>query len=225
MMNKIFLILLFLHSAVCYTQELKSDTLSATNIEAVTINSKDYEKIEYSYGLKQEINFKLATVNPNADYELGLRFKNTSKKNGRISNVILFLHKSGKNLPLANLELNFYKVDSLTGRPLEKLNTEQIIFTPTSRKRGSFKINVEGFNIHFPAEGALVSVKWLPTEEYNMQVGPAIRLTNYKERLTYTRYNNDPAKWGNNFNFSKKPGVYTNAMIGLEVYIKRRTVN
>lgn len=224
-MNKIFLILLFLHSAVCYTQELKSDTLSATNIEAVTINSKDYEKIEYSYGLKQEINFKLATVNPNADYELGLRFKNTSKKNGRISNVILFLHKSAKNLPLANLELNFYKVDSLTGRPLEKLTTEQIIFTPTSRKRGSFKINVEGFNIHFPAEGALVSVKWLPTEEYNMQVGPAIRLTNYKERLTYTRYNNDPAKWGNNFNFSKKPGVYTNAMIGLEVYIKRRTVN
>lgn len=224
-MNKIFLILLFLHSAVCYTQEAESDTFSETNIEGIIFNDKDYEKIEYSYGLKQEINFKLATVNPNAEYELGLIFKNTSGKNGRISNVILFLHKSAKNLPLANLELNFYKVDSLTGKPLEKLNTERIIFTPTSRKKGSFKINVERFNILFPAEGALVSIKWLPTEKHDMQVGPAIRLTKYKERLTYTRYNNDPTKWGNNFNFSKKPGIYTNAMIGLEVYIKRRTVN
>src|SRR5690606_6773619 len=162
-MNKIFLILLFLQSAVCYTQEAESDTLSETNIEAVTVNSKDYEKIEYSYGLKQEINFKLATVNPNSDYELGLRFKNTSEKNGRISNVILFLHKSAKNLPLANLELNFYKVDSLTGKPLEKLNTERIIFTPTFRKKGSFKIYVERFIILFPAPVARVRIEWLLT--------------------------------------------------------------
>ena len=45
------------------------------------------------------------------------------------------------------------------------------------------------------------------------------------EKLTYTRYNNDDSKWGFGPNFSRKNGFYTIAMIGLEVYVKKRKSN
>src|SRR5690606_39630136 len=103
-MNKIFLILLFLHSAVCYTQEAQSDTISANNVEAVTINSKDYEKIEYSYGLKQEINSRFIPI---VNSEMGLKFKNELNKKGRITAVRLLLHKTDSELNLTTLEITF----------------------------------------------------------------------------------------------------------------------
>ena len=113
-------------------------------------------------------------------------------------------------------------MDSLTGKPLEKLNKYQIIYVPQNKKRTEAKINVEKYRIPFLKEGVLVTVKWLPTKNHDYSVGPALRFTNYKEKLTYTRYNNDASKWGFGPNFSKKNNLYTNAMIGLEVYIKRK---
>ncbi|MCU7618879.1 hypothetical protein NZ698_16990 [Chryseobacterium sp. PBS4-4] len=206
-------------------QELKKDTLKYTDIETVIINDKDYEKIDYSFALKQEINFRLKSVNPYSGYEIGLRFNNNLKQKGRISNVILYLHKTESKVNLTNLEINFYKINPKTGLPEEKLNTQQIIYTPKNKRRGQVKINVENHHIPFSEEGVLVSVKWLPNEFKDVAVGPAIRLTNYTEKLTYVSFNNDMTKWNNRFNFSKKLDIYTNVMLGLEVYIKKKKKN
>lgn len=203
-------------------QEFKKDTLTEnyTNIETVVINDKDYEKIDYAYGLKQEINNRLTIGNSPSSYEMGLRFENNLKQKGRISTVILFLHKTDSDYKLVDLEINFYKIDALTGKPGEKLNTQQIIYTPKNRKRTNVKINVENYHIPFPVEGVLVAVKWLHDGIKDKNIGPSVRLTNYNEILTYTRYD-EKIGWGA-FSLSKKLGVYTNVMIGLEVYIKKR---
>ncbi len=203
-------------------QEFKKDTLTEkyTDIETVIINDKDYEKIDYAYGLKQEINSRLTIGNSPSSYEMGLRFENNLKQKGRISNVVLFLHKTDSNYKLVDLEINFYKIDALTGKPGEKLNTQQIIYTPKNRKRTNVKINVENYHIPFPEEGVLVAVKWLHDGIKDKNIGPSVRLTNYNEILTYTRYD-EKIGWGA-FSLSKKSGVYTNVMMGLEVYIKKR---
>ncbi|WP_415327070.1 DUF1573 domain-containing protein [Chryseobacterium sp. MMS23-Vi53] len=223
-MKNSILSFVFIFFIVCTkAQMLKKDSVKEkiANIETVVINDKDYEKVDYSFALKKEINFRLKTGTSKSSFEIGLRFNNNLGQKGRVSNVTLFLHKTEKEYRLTDLEINFYKIDTLTNKPGEKLNIQQIIYTPKNNKRGNVKIDVEKYHIPFPKEGILVSVKWLPNKFNDLNVGPSIRLTNYTERLTYTRYDNDITKWNNGFNFSKKNGLYTNAMIGLEVYIKK----
>jgi hypothetical protein len=223
-MKKIIYFLLILFIISIKSQETNKDTLSEkiTDIERVIINDKDYEKIDYSFALKKEINYGLGAVNPNISAEMGLRFNNNLGQKGRISNIILFLYKTKKEYKLADLEINIYKIDPLTNKPFQKLNTEQIIYTPTTWKANNISIDVKKYNIPFPEDGVVVTVKWLPVKEYHGLVGPAIRFTNYTERLTYTRYNNDDSKWGNGPDFSKKNGLYTNVMIGIDVYVKKK---
>lgn len=221
MKNIILSFLIFIVSKA-YTQTIKIDTLSEkyNNIETVTINNKNYEKIEYSYGLKQEINNRLKIGNSPSSYEMGLKFKNNVHQKGRISSVILFLHKTDSDYKVVDLEINFYKIDSLTGKPGEKLNKKQIVYTPKNKKRGNIRISVENDHITFPKEGVLVAVKWLHDGLKDKNIGPSIRLTTYKDVLTYTRYD-EKIGWGA-FSLFRKPGIYTNVMMGLEVYIKRR---
>jgi hypothetical protein len=223
-MKKIIYFLLILFIISIKSQETNKDTLpeKITDIESVIINDKDYEKIDYSFALKKEINYGLGAVNPNISAEMGLRFNNNLGQKGRISNIILFLYKTKKEYKLADLEINIYKIDPLTNKPFQKLNTEQIIYTPTTWKANNISIDVKKYNIPFPEDGVVVTVKWLPVKEYHGLVGPAIRFTNYTERLTYTRYNNDDSKWGNGPDFSKKNGLYTNVMIGIDVYVKKK---
>ncbi|WP_415327052.1 hypothetical protein [Chryseobacterium sp. MMS23-Vi53] len=226
-MKNIIKFFIFFLTVFTYAQKLEKDSLhkQIKDIETVVINDRDYEKIAYSFALKKEINSRLRSINPNSAYEMGLRFNNNLGKKGILSNVILFLHKTDSEGILTDLEINIYKIDTLTNKPGEKLNKEQIVYTPKTKKRGNVKINIENFRIPFPIEGVVVTIKWLPTKAHDKAVGPAIRLTNYTERLTYTRFDNDTTKWSNALNFSTKNGVYTNVMMGLEVYIKKRKNN
>jgi len=226
MKNIIQLLLIFLLISI-KSQKLQNDTIKekVTDIETVIINDKDYEKIDYSFALRKEINSGLKSVNPNSSYEMGLRFNNNLGKKGVVSKVTLFLHKTDSENKLTDLEIIFYKIDTLTNKPGDRINKQKILYTPKNRSRGEIKINVENYHIPFLKEGILVAVKWLPTKEHDKKVGPAIRLTNYTERLTYTRFDNDVTKWSNAINFSRKNGLYTNVMIGLEVYIKRKKNN
>src|SRR5690606_30555011 len=173
-MNKIFLILLFLQSAVCYTQEAESDTLSETNIEGIIFNDKDYGKIEYSYGLKQEINSRFIPI---VNSEMGLKFKNELNKKGRMTAVRLFLHKTDSEFNLTTLEITFYRIDSMTKLPLQKLNKEKIIYTPKTKRRETVRIDLKNYNLPFPEKGVLVAVRWMPTATRNQNVGPSLRQT------------------------------------------------
>lgn len=223
-LNLIFVFFVILIKGQEEYKYILNDTLNDKyeDIETVIINDRDYQKIEYDFGLKQEINYGLKSVNPNVSYEIGLKFKNNLKQKGRISAITLFLKKTDSKDGLANLEINFYKIDTITGKPGEKINNQQIIYSPKNRRKTNVKINLESYKIPFPNEGVLVAVKWLPINDFAKSVGPAIRFTNYSERLTYTRHSNDQKTWNNDLNFSKKPGLYTNVMIGLDVYIKKR---
>lgn len=199
------------------SQTLKEDTLKYTNIETVVINDKDYEKIEYFYGLKQEINSRFISL---ANSEMGLKFKNNFNQKGRITEVVLFLHKTDSDTNLTELEINFYKIDSLTKMPSEKINHERIVYKPLNKKRGKIKIDVKKYNLAFPKDGVFVAVKWLPNRYNDRNVGPSLRQTNYKEQITYSRFRE--GKWFMHGSHSKEKGLYTNAMIGLEVYVKKK---
>lgn len=220
-MKIVFIFFLFFVSFSGAAQK-PDDTLTerSADIETVVINDKDYEKLDFSYGLKQEINNRLKIGNSPSTYEIGLKFKNDLVLKGRISNVVLFLHKTDPDYKLVDLEINFYRIDSITGKPGEKLNKQPIIYTSKNRKRGIVKINVENSHIPFPKEGVLVAVRWLHDEIKDKDIGPSLRLTTYKEILTYSRYD-EKIGWGP-FSLSRNPGIYTNVMIGLEVYIKKR---
>lgn len=200
-------------------QEQKKDTLAEkyANIETVVINDKDYEKVDYYFGLKQENNVRFI---PMTHREEGVIFYNNLKRKGRVSNVVIFLHKTESKINLTNLEINFYKVDTLTGKPTEKINVKQIIYVPKSKSRGRIKINVENYHIPFPLNGIFASIKWLPNEVNDKKVGPSLRETDYEEQISYSRYKD--GNWTRIPNISRKPNMYTNAMIGLEVYIKRK---
>jgi len=221
MKNIIKLLFIFLIVGV-KSQELKNDTLreKVTDIETVVINDKDYEKTNYSFGLKQENNVRLIPI---VYYEEGVKFKNNLEKAGRISDVTIFFHKTDSKLNLTNLEINFYNIDPLTGKPGEKLNTQQIIYTPKNKKRHNVKVDVLNYNIRFPLSGVFVSIKWIPNEFNDKKVGPSLRETDYDQQITYVRFNN--GSWRINLNSSRKQNQYTNAMIGLGVYIKKKKNN
>ena len=150
-------------SIFLYSQETRIDTIRQKykSIQEVIIYDKDYEKVDYSFALKQETDTKLLIGAGQSTYELGLKFKNNLEKKGIIKNITLFLHDTDKKFKLVDLEINIYKIDSLTGKPLEKLNNQKIVYTPKNRNKENVKINIQDYHIPFPKEGVLVSVKWL----------------------------------------------------------------
>lgn len=187
------------------------------DIEEVIFNEKEYKKIRYDFALKKQANNRFI---PSPHWEMGLKFKNDLGKKGFISNVTLFLHKTESNVRNTDVEINFYTIDSLTGKPDILLNKSKIIYTPTSKSRKHAVVNVEKLKIPFPLNGVFVSMKWLPNEFNDKKVGPSVRYTlSSEEELTYNRYRNR--------NWSLKGGqnIYTksfvNMMMGIEVYIKK----
>lgn len=215
---KNFLIIAFTLLVTLFKSQIAQDTILKTqDIETVIISDKDYEKYEISYDLKQNTNTRYLSI---VESEIGLKFKNSYKKKGIVSDVILFLHKTEKDRPMTNLEINFYTLDSLTGKPEKKINNRQILYSPKKRSRGKVKINVLNYNIPFSKEGIFASIKWLPTLNNDKNVGPAVRLTAYSEPLTYTRYMD--GKWGKKGNIFSKDEKYANVMMGINVYFKKK---
>ncbi len=187
------------------------------DIEAVVFNEKDYKKIKYDFALKKQANIRFI---PSPNWEMGLKFKNDLEKKGIVSSVTLFLHKTESDIKNTDVEINFYTIDSLTGKPNILLNKSKIIYTPTSKSRKHAVINVENLKIPFPLNGIFVSVKWLPNESNDKKVGPSIRLTtSSEEELTYNRYNNK--KWSLKGGQNTRTKNFVNLMMGLEVYIKK----
>ncbi len=190
-------------------------------IETVTFNEKDYKKIKYNFALKKQANIRFI---PSPNWEMGLKFKNDLEKKGIVSTVTLFLHKTESDLKNTDIEINFYTIDSLTGKPYILLNKSKIIYTPTSRSRKHAVINVEKLKIPFPLNGIFVSIKWLPNESNDKKVGPSIRLTtSSEEELTYNRYNNK--KWSLKGGQNHRTKNFVNVMMGLEVYIKKQRMS
>lgn len=215
-MKKIFLLILF-GSMMLHAQE---EPLRTADIETVEINEKDYEKVSFSYGLKQEMNSRFI---PLPHTEMGLRFRNHHHETGRVSSVKLFFHKTEKEHHLTTLEINFYEIDSLTRMPAQKLNNTSITYTPRNKARGMVSLDMQKHAIPFPKGGILVAVKWLPTSNQSKHAGPALRQTHYKERITYTRYKD--GKWSVHGRQAEKRGLYVNAMMSLEVYFRKKKGN
>jgi hypothetical protein len=66
----------------------------------------------------------------------------------------LFLHDTDKKFKLVDLEINIYKIDSLTEKPLEKLNNQKIVYTPKNRNKENVKINIQDYHIPFLRKGS-----------------------------------------------------------------------
>jgi len=191
------------------------------DIETVEINLKDYKLYEYHYGLKKETNSRFI---PTPLFEMALRFKNEHNKKGIIDNVVLFLHKTERDIDLVPLEISFYAVDTLTGMPAEKLNKNPIIYYRKNKSRAKVNVKVGSHKIPFPKEGVFVAIKWLPDHSSSKNVGPSVRLTVYtSERLTYQRYDNNSwhLKGGQNSRSEK----FVNMMVGIDVYIRKQKNN
>lgn len=187
------------------------------DIEAVTFNEKEFKKVRYDFALKKQANSRFT---PYPNWEMGLKFKNNLAQKGIVSSVTLFLHKTESDVRNTNVEINFYTIDSLTGKPDILLNKSKIIYTPTSKSRKQAVINVEKLKIPFPLNGVFASMKWLPNEFNDKKLGPSIRLTtSSEEELTYNRLGD--RKWslkGGQYIYSKN---FVNIMMGLEIYIKK----
>ena len=64
------------------------------------------------------------------------------KKNGIINNFSFFLHKTDNKTNLTDLEINFYEIDSLNGKPSKRLNKYPIIYSAKNKSRKEVNINV-----------------------------------------------------------------------------------
>lgn len=186
------------------------------DIEGVVFNEKEYKKINYNFALKKQANIRFI---PYPNWEMGVKFKNNLRKKGFVSNVTLYLHKTDPDVRNTNVEINFYTIDSLTGKPKDKLNKNKIIYTPTNKSRKHAVVNVEAHKIPFSLNGVFVSMKWLPNEFNDKKLGPSIRYTtSSEEELTYERlYGDWDLKGGQNPHTKS----FVNMMMGLEVYIKK----
>lgn len=200
-------------------QETKIVLHSIIELAPVIVNAKDYKKEEIFLGLKQKTNSRLI-VKPK--YELANLIKNPTNKKGKISNVILNLHKTKNGVNITDLEINFYLIDTLSGLPSKKILSEPLIYRPTRKNRGRRKIDVEKYNIPFPKEGVFVAIKWLETKDNkNKSVGPSIRLTVYSSQiLSFGRYKN--GNWGKISQRNSRTGKVANAMIGLDVWVRKK---
>lgn len=202
-----------------HSQEALSDSIQKErihDIEAVVFNEKEYKKINYHFALKQKGNNRLI---PFPNYEMGMKFSNNLGKAGFVSHVTLYLHKTDPDVRNTNLEINFYTIDSLTGKPKIKLNKNKIIYTPTSKSRKHVVVDVETHKIPFSLNGVFASMKWLPNEFNDKRLGPSARYTlASEEELTYVRLYGD---WGLNGGQNPRTKSFVNMMMGLEVYVKK----
>lgn len=186
-------------------------------IETVIFNAKEYKKIKYDFALKKQANIRFI---PSPNWEMGLKFNNDLEKKGIVSIVTLFLHKTESNIRNTDVEINFYTIDSLTGKPKTQINKSKIIYTSSDKSRKHAVINVENLKIPFPLNGIFVSMKWLPNKFNDKKLGPSIRLTtSTDEKLTYNRY--DKKEWSLKGGQKANSENFVNMMMGLEVYIKK----
>lgn len=186
------------------------------DIEGVVFNEKEYKKVNYNFALKQKGNNRFI---PYPNYEMAMKFKNNLDKIGFVSHVTLYLHKTDPDVRNTDVEINFYTIDSLTGKPKTKLNKTKIIYTPTNKSRKHAVVNVEALKIPFPINGIFVSMKWLPNQFNDRKLGPSIRYTlASEEELTYERLYGD---WGSKGGQNPRTKSFVNMMMGLEVYIKK----
>ena len=182
---------------------------------APVIVKGQYKRVNVSIRQKKRTNSRLIS---NVGSEYALKIENSSHQKGKINAVILYLHKTKKDVNISPLEINFYKIDSLTGQPSNKINKDQIVFFPKAKNRGKFKLNVEDFNIVFPKDGVVVGIKYLPNEFGDKKVGPSLRLTLSEEPFTFKRVKNG---WGT---FGVYPGDYktvSNIMVGLDIWVRK----
>ncbi|MCX8533730.1 hypothetical protein [Chryseobacterium luquanense] len=186
------------------------------DIEAVIFNEKEYKKINYDYTLKKQANIRFI---PYPNWEMGMKFKNDLGKKGFVSDVTLYLHKTDTDVRNTDVEINFYTIDSLTGKPKTKINKTKIIYTPTNKSRKHAVVNVEKLKIPFALNGVFVSMKWLPNEFNDKKLGPSIRYTTSSdEKLTYERLYGD---WELSGGQNPRKESFVNMMMGLKVYIKK----
>ena len=217
-MNRTPLIVFLLFYLQFFNSQSKfEDTLKTREIETVIINERDYTKVNISYDLAKETNTRLL-VDP--FFEIGLAFRNTEKRKGRVSNVKLYLHKTEKERAMTTLEIIFYELDTLTGKPGERINAENFYYTPPNKARKIVNIDVLKNKIPFPENGIFVAIKWLPTPNGDKKVGPSVRLTAYSEELTFMRHNG--GNWIRKGNIFSKSNRYTNLMMGIDVYYKKK---
>ncbi len=187
-------------------------------LKPIIISGKKYKKQEISIGLGKKTNSRIIAT---PEYEIAAFIKNSSHFKGKINTVNLFLHKTKKDVPLTNLEINFYTVDSITGQPLYKILYSPIIFKSKKRSRGKYKIDVEEFNIPFPKNGVFVSIKWQKLENNKLSsVGPSLRLTRSSNKY-YTYYKYKSNNWNKYRRLGGKNIDIVNAMIGLNVWVRK----
>lgn len=191
---------------------------SVVELTPIIVNAKEYKKENLQIGLKQKTNSRLI-VKPHL--EIAALIQNPSHKAGKVKNIILHLHKTKKDVNLTDLAINFYSIDSLTGLPGRAILSKAIIYRPRAKNRGKRKIEVEKYNIPFPKEGVFVAVKWLENgDNIKKSVGPSIRLTTVSsKRLTFHRHKD--GKWVSHGPQSYRTGKVANAMISLNVWVKK----
>jgi uncharacterized membrane-anchored protein YitT (DUF2179 family) len=74
------LYLFFLQYSCILKKRIDTIRQKYKNIQEVIIYDKDYEKVDYSFALKQETDTKLLIGAGQSTYELGLKFKNNLEK-------------------------------------------------------------------------------------------------------------------------------------------------
>lgn len=221
MKYKIVILIIFIFSGNLTSQVFEKlhdrDSIKEIRIEEVMINEKDYEKVEIDYGTKQEFNARLI---PHIGSEMALKFKNNFSQRGLVKDITLHLHKTDKDINLTDLEINFYEIDSIAGKPSNKINKEPIIYSAKNKSRGRYKIDIKDKKTPFPAEGFFIAIKWLPNEFNDKKTGPSIRQTIYtNENLTYDRSRRDRSWHYHGNPNAPKPA---NIMIGMSVYFKKK---
>jgi hypothetical protein len=211
---------------VLYNNELKDTIYLKPNVvvlnEVIVSNRK---AVRYFGFENQKTSNSLNTFKGN---EILVYIKNTYSTEAKIKSVLLHIEKR-KDFKVA-LKIKFYK-KNIDDKPADLLNTQEIIYYITKRKKGVLEIDINNFNIDFPKEGAFVGVECLGFVDksgnfiYNNNLWNDFRflLVDNEENLTFVRNNLKSNIWYNNLKFrSEEVGErfenYPNVAFGINVY-------
>ena len=142
--------------------------------------------------------------------QIALFVENNLGENSIIKNVRYFVGDKGNfSKPF---KVMLYSVDTITGKPKDKLLPDTIIVYAINGNEW-YCVDLFEYNLIFPANGIFVSMEWIPDDDFNVVSQTECQY------LAYSKVKNENKTWycALGINWYQLPDCEYNAMISMDV--------